>query len=362
MLAPPYSSPTVMPSTPRSPILRHRSMGNWSLRSISAARGAISLWAKSCTASRRASMSSPSWKFRPGSCVIRVSIQWSFCRGAPLRVPSHLWERVPAREKSNAFVHSFIGVQGNALTRKSCGRAHSVGFGHRHQGLLHDSAGGNLVTVVDVDHLGGGHDDAFATFGHAASRSQLAALEAGQKIDLVFHGDHFAVFRQHGKTGISARDVGQRAHGAAMKTTLLLGHRAAVGHGQLHQATLGAQQAHAQRLHHALTGPAGGNAVEFGCIHWSGSAWVRETTTLIDVYVNVNQLLVRINPHPSGPWPRSATGPDAWRARSVSAACGPGANTRGCAPPAPNARAATAPCLRRNGWHAWSGRILLPDR
>src|SRR5574343_494136 len=271
MLAPPYSSPTVMPSTPRSPILRHRSMGNWSLRSISAARGAISLWAKSCTASRRASMSSPSWKFRPGSCVIRVSIQWSFGRSATLRATAWIFR-----------------AQGQAPARESSGCAHSVGFGHRHQGLLHDSAGGHLVTVVDVDHLGGGHDDAFATFGHAASRSQLAALEAGQKIDLVFHGDHFAVFRQHGKTGISARDVGQRAHGAAMKTTLLLGHRGAVGHGQLNQATLGAQQAHAQRLHHALTGQAGGNAFEFGCIHWSGSAWGRETTTLIDVYVNVN--------------------------------------------------------------------------
>ena len=42
MSAPPYSSGTVMPSTPSSPILRHRSIGNWSLRSISAARGAIS--------------------------------------------------------------------------------------------------------------------------------------------------------------------------------------------------------------------------------------------------------------------------------------------------------------------------------
>src|SRR3990167_3640311 len=66
MLAPPYSSDTVMPSTPRSPILRHRSIGNWSLGSISAARGAISDCAKSRTASRRASTSSPNWKFRPG--------------------------------------------------------------------------------------------------------------------------------------------------------------------------------------------------------------------------------------------------------------------------------------------------------
>src|SRR5687768_11125967 len=66
MFAPPYSSGTVTPRTPSSPILRHRSIGNLSLRSISAARGAISAWAKLRTASRNASMSSPSWKSRPG--------------------------------------------------------------------------------------------------------------------------------------------------------------------------------------------------------------------------------------------------------------------------------------------------------
>ncbi len=70
MSAPPYSSLTVMPSTPRSPSLRHRSIGNWSVRSISAARGAISAWAKSCTASRSASMSAPSWKSIPRSCIV----------------------------------------------------------------------------------------------------------------------------------------------------------------------------------------------------------------------------------------------------------------------------------------------------
>jgi hypothetical protein len=53
MLAPPYSSGTVMPSTPSSPILRHRSIGNWSLRSISAARGAISLCAKAHRVAQR---------------------------------------------------------------------------------------------------------------------------------------------------------------------------------------------------------------------------------------------------------------------------------------------------------------------
>src|SRR5665647_1820635 len=70
MLAPPYSSPTVMPSTPSAPIFCHRSIGNWSLWSIWAARGAISLWANSRTASRSASMSSPSWKLSPGRLVM----------------------------------------------------------------------------------------------------------------------------------------------------------------------------------------------------------------------------------------------------------------------------------------------------
>ena len=76
MLAPPYSSGTVMPSTPSSPILRHRSIGNWSLRSISPARGAISASAKARTASRSASMSSPSWKFRPGRFMQVLLVRW----------------------------------------------------------------------------------------------------------------------------------------------------------------------------------------------------------------------------------------------------------------------------------------------
>ena len=59
MLVPPYSSETVMPSTPRSPNLRHRSIGNWSLRSISLARGAISFAVNCCSESRSIATSSP---------------------------------------------------------------------------------------------------------------------------------------------------------------------------------------------------------------------------------------------------------------------------------------------------------------
>src|SRR5690606_32429085 len=63
-----------MPSTPRSPNLRHKSIGNWSLRSTSAARGAISACAKSRTASRNISRSEPRSKFRPGRFMV-VSIE-----------------------------------------------------------------------------------------------------------------------------------------------------------------------------------------------------------------------------------------------------------------------------------------------
>jgi len=119
-----------------------------------------------------------------------------------------------------------------------------------------------------VNHLGCRHDNAFAAFGHPTDGADFAALKAGKEVDLVFDRDHFAVFGQHGQTGIAAGNVGQCAHGATMKAPLLLRDSAAVGHGQLDQATFGAQQAHAQWLHHALTGQAGGDALVFGSVHW----------------------------------------------------------------------------------------------
>ena len=66
MPAPPYSSSAVMPSTPRSPNFRHSSFGNSLVRSISAARGAISSAAKLRTVSRSMSADSPRSKFRVG--------------------------------------------------------------------------------------------------------------------------------------------------------------------------------------------------------------------------------------------------------------------------------------------------------
>ncbi|MNL10287.1 hypothetical protein D3C87_1310840 [compost metagenome] len=73
MFAPPYSSATVMPSTPRSPIFFQASIGNWSDRSISAARGASSACAQLRTEARSISMSSPRSNLRPGSSVMSVS-------------------------------------------------------------------------------------------------------------------------------------------------------------------------------------------------------------------------------------------------------------------------------------------------
>src|SRR5688500_824073 len=70
MSLPPYSPGTVMPSTPRSPNVRHRSAGKRLSSSIRAARGAISASAKRFTASRSASMSSPSGNVRMRSPVL----------------------------------------------------------------------------------------------------------------------------------------------------------------------------------------------------------------------------------------------------------------------------------------------------
>src|SRR4051812_12678549 len=63
--APPYSSPTVIPRSPRSPSLPQRSAGKTLSRSMSAARGAISSAAKARTVSRNMSIVSPRSKFNP---------------------------------------------------------------------------------------------------------------------------------------------------------------------------------------------------------------------------------------------------------------------------------------------------------
>src|SRR3990167_2635027 len=122
MLAPPYCSGTVMPSTPNSPILRHRSIGNWSLRSISAARGAISAAAKACTASRRASMSSPSWKSSPGSWL--MGSPWWGSRAEGLRggdSVAHVGAAGDAHQRGTQGDHTLRPAIGAILPRQAVG-------------------------------------------------------------------------------------------------------------------------------------------------------------------------------------------------------------------------------------------------
>ena len=100
----------------------------------------------------------------------------------------------------------------------------SVGLRHRHQSLLHHGAVADLAVGRHVPDFGHGDDDAFAALEHAAGGAQLAIPKGGQKVDLVFDRGHFPARGRHRQAGIAAGDVCQRAHGAAMKAALLLGH------------------------------------------------------------------------------------------------------------------------------------------
>src|SRR5260370_41805284 len=61
-----------MPCRPRAPILGQRSSGNWFVRCISAARGAISFCEKACTVSRIASAVSPRSKLRSSALFVAI--------------------------------------------------------------------------------------------------------------------------------------------------------------------------------------------------------------------------------------------------------------------------------------------------
>ena len=139
-----------------------------------------------------------------------------------------------------------------------------------HQRLLHHRAVRALAVSRHMNHLGGGHDDALAGFHHAPGGLQLAALKGREKVDLVFHRGHFHALGRDGECGVAAGDVGQRAHGAAVKAALLLGHALRVRHGQRHRARRHAEQAHAQRLHHALAVQAGLNPLAQGFVIGGG--------------------------------------------------------------------------------------------
>ena len=135
MPAPPYSSSTVMPSTPRSPNLRHRSIGNALSRSIAAARGAISSAAKASTVARSMSAASPRSKFRPGSRFGNDAMleQWPTRRGAPSETCSILVYD-PAnrgRNSDDSRAHADRGRAGGRCWSGGCCRrpASSIVFG-----------------------------------------------------------------------------------------------------------------------------------------------------------------------------------------------------------------------------------------
>ena len=71
--APPYSSGAVSPNRPSWPILRTTSTGKWCSRSHSAARGAISFWAKSRTVRRNCSCSGDNSKLMAVTVTGQVS-------------------------------------------------------------------------------------------------------------------------------------------------------------------------------------------------------------------------------------------------------------------------------------------------
>src|SRR6185437_1101788 len=73
MPVPPYSSSTVMPCSPSAPIFGQIPRGNLSVRSISAASGAISSSAKARTVSRSWSISAPRSKSSDGERLLGMN-------------------------------------------------------------------------------------------------------------------------------------------------------------------------------------------------------------------------------------------------------------------------------------------------
>src|SRR5438477_11816481 len=157
-----------MPSRPTEPSLRHRSGGNSFVRSISAARGAISLAAKSRTVSRSMAMVSP----------------WSKPR------------KLIAQPCSFGMIRS---------------------TGEPHEGLLH---GGDVLAILSV-HLRARHGEGAAGFHHLAARNERRGGRS-KDVHLVFDGDERAVRRHERIRGIAAGGVGNHADDAAVHEALLL--------------------------------------------------------------------------------------------------------------------------------------------
>src|SRR5689334_20390680 len=148
-----------MPSTPRSPIFRHRSMGNAFVRSISAARGAISAFAKLRTVSRRRPIVSPRAKSSVGMFIVRFRLRWPLllaigCGGA-------------------------LGVNSRSLIRAAV---------KDDQRLLHQCAE-HAPPVAQRMHFAGHDAERAARLHDAALGNERRAVRRGEKIELVFDGE-----------------------------------------------------------------------------------------------------------------------------------------------------------------------------
>ena len=116
-----------------------------------------------------------------------------------------------------------------------------------------------------------GDDDAPPCPHHPSGGAQDAAAQRRQEIDLVFDRRHLGVGRRDGQRGITAGDIGQRAHGTAMKTALLLRDPVRVRKLDHAQARADLQQSGAQMLHHALTLETGLHPLKQGGMQHFGS-------------------------------------------------------------------------------------------
>jgi hypothetical protein len=130
----------------------------------------------------------------------------------------------------------------------------SIRLLHRHQSLLHHRTSAALSIGRDMHHLRARNDQPLARLHHFTRCFKLTIIKRREKVDLVFHSRHLAVFMSNRQRRIAARDVCKSAHRPTMKAALLLSDALAVRQGECHFTWRDAHKLHAQMLHHALAG------------------------------------------------------------------------------------------------------------
>src|SRR6266568_5074685 len=174
MLVPPYSSSTVIPSRPSSPIFRHRPIGNGLLLSLSPARGPISTAANCCTVARSMSTVSPRWKFSAGKLSIA---------------------------KLSGLSVRLAGQHDERLLHDRAKRSLSAGFG------------------VDLAARNGKRPARFDDFG---LRDQALSRRRREQVELVFDRQHAGVPGKERKPGIATGGVDDGTDDTGMHVAVLL--------------------------------------------------------------------------------------------------------------------------------------------